>query len=202
MASNPTRQKGGRAGLPKQAPALAIVVDTREQAPYAFERFPVEIIRAGLSTGDYSLAGHQSRAAIERKSLDHLVGCLTVGRARFERELDRGRALDLFTVVVEASMEDVARHRYTGRMDPHAALQSILAFQVRYDVPFVWAGNRAGAEYVTYWTLQKYARELRGGRLKPRPWRNWWGWGGVEPPRVGESRVTAYPNEGTRAQRR
>ena len=139
---------------------LTIVVDTREQAPYGFERFPcVEIIRAGLATGDYSLTGHEHRAAIERKSLVDLVGCLTVGRARFERELDRGRALDLFAVVVEASMEDVARGRYTSRMDPHAALQSVLAFQVRYAVPFVWAGSRAGAEYVTYWTLQKFLRE-------------------------------------------
>lgn len=139
---------------------MCIITDTREQAPYGFERFPgVEIIRAGLATGDYSLAGHESRAAIERKSLDDLVGWLTVGRDRFERELDRGRALALFAVVVEASMEDVARHRYTSRMDPHAALQSVLAFQVRYACPFIWAGSRAGAEYVTYWTLQKFLRE-------------------------------------------
>ena len=69
---------------------LAIVVDTREQAPYGFARFPaVEIVRAGLPTGDYSLTGHEVRAAIERKSLDDLLGCLTGGRDRFERELAR-----------------------------------------------------------------------------------------------------------------
>jgi hypothetical protein len=62
-------------------------------------------------------------------------------------------------------MEDVARHRYTSRMDPHAALQSILAFQVRYGCPFVFAGSRQGGEYVTFWTLQKYAREAET-RLK------------------------------------
>lgn len=140
-------------------PPLSIVVDTREQAPYGFERFPVEIVRAGLPTGDYSLSGQESRAAIERKNLDDLIGCLTVGRDRFERELDRARSLACFAVVVEASMEDVARHRYTSRMAPHSALQSILAFQVRYGVPFVWAGSRRGGEYVTYWMLQKYARE-------------------------------------------
>jgi len=138
-----------------------IVVDTREQAPYSFEHFPlVETLRGTLPTGDYSLAGYERHAAIERKSLDDLIGCLTVGRDRFERELDRARSLECFAVVVEASMEDVSRHRYTSRMDPHAALQSILAFQVRYGVPFVWAGSRRGGEYVTYWTLQKYAREV------------------------------------------
>ncbi|MFZ5426790.1 MAG: ERCC4 domain-containing protein [Thermodesulfobacteriota bacterium] len=144
----------------EQAPPLAVVVDTREQAPYGFERFPAEIVRAGLPTGDYSLAGHESRAAIERKNLDDLLGCLTVGRDRFERELDRARSLECFAVVVEASMEDVARHRYTSRMAPHSALQSILAFQVRYGVPFVWASSRSGGEYVTFWMLQKYAREV------------------------------------------
>lgn len=147
------------AGRSNQAPALSIIVDTREQAPYGFERFPVEVIRAGLPTGDYSLPEHEARAAIERKSLDDLIGCLTVGRARFERELARARALACFAVVIEASMEDVARHRYTSRMEPHAALQSILAFQVRYGVPFVWAGSRSGGEYVTYWMLQKFQRE-------------------------------------------
>ncbi len=139
---------------------LSIVVDTREQAPYGFARFPgVEVIRAGLATGDYACGGLEDKAAVERKSLDDLVGCLTVGRDRFERELDRSRSLACFAVVVEASMEDIARHRYTSRMSPHAALQSILAFQVRYRVPFVFAGNRRGGEYVTHWMLQKFRRE-------------------------------------------
>ncbi|KAF0235302.1 MAG: ERCC4 domain-containing [Desulfovibrionaceae bacterium] len=146
--------------MPAPDSPLTIIVDTREQAPYAFERFQAESVRAGLPTGDYSLPGHERHAAIERKSLDDLIGCLAVGRDRFERELARGRSMDLFAVVVEASMEDVARHRYTSRMDPHAALQSILAFQVRYACPFVFAGSRAGGEYITYWTLQKYVREV------------------------------------------
>lgn len=141
-------------------PPLAIVVDTREQAPYGFDRFPgVEIIRAGLKTGDYSIQGFEHRIALERKSLSDLVGSLSTGRDRFERELDRARALACFAVVVEASMEDVARHRYTSRMTPHAALQSVLAFQVRYGCPFVWAGSRRGGEYVTFWMLQKFHRE-------------------------------------------
>ena len=162
MGGISTRKNGQKRGVHEQpeTPALSIVCDTREQRPYDFARFGAAVERGILATGDYSLTGHEHRAAIERKSLDDLVGCLTVGRARFERELDRARALALFAVVVEASMEDVARGRYTSRMKPHAALQSILAFQVRYAVPFVWAGSRAGAEYVTYWTLQKYAREV------------------------------------------
>lgn len=45
-------------------------------------------------------------------------------------------------------------------MKAQAALQSVFAFQVRYRVPFVWAGNRAGAEYVTFSLLEKYLSEI------------------------------------------
>ena len=46
-----------------------------------------------------------------------------------------------------------------------AALQTILTFQVRYRVSFVWAGNRAGAEYIVHGLLSKYLREI-GERFK------------------------------------
>ncbi|WP_243363054.1 ERCC4 domain-containing protein [Fundidesulfovibrio terrae] len=142
---------------------LRIVVDTREQHPYAFEKYPeAEIIRHGLKTGDYSLAGYEDRMALERKSLDDLIGCLTTGRDRFERELERARALDLFAVIVEASVEDVKRGRYRSKLNPHAALQSVIAFQVRYGTSFVWAGSRAGGEYMAYGLLEKYRREKEG----------------------------------------
>ncbi len=102
MGAFPTCKKGGKIAPLEQpdAPALSIVYDTREQRPYDFACFGTEVERGTLATGDYSLTGHEQRAAIERKSLDDLVGCLTVGRARFERELDRGRTLNLFAVVV------------------------------------------------------------------------------------------------------
>ena len=140
---------------------MRVIVDSREQTPFTFARWPdVEIIRAGLPTGDYSLPGLEGCVALERKSLDDLVGCLTTGRERFERELARAAGLDVFAVIVEASMEDMARGRYRSKMKPHAALQSVLAFQVRYRAPFLWAGSREGAEYACYSMLEKYRREI------------------------------------------
>jgi DNA excision repair protein ERCC-4 len=61
---------------------------------------------------------------------------------------------------VEAPLSAVSQGRYRSEMKAHAALQSILTFQVRYRVAFVWAGNRAGAEYVTHGLLSKYLREI------------------------------------------
>ncbi len=121
----------------------------------------METERAALPTGDYSLPGFEDRAAIERKSIDDLVGCLkSDNRDRFERELARARHYELFAVVVEATLEDVSKGRYRSEMKPHAALQSIFAFQVRYQVPFLFCGSRAGAEYTTYSLLTKYLQEI------------------------------------------
>jgi ERCC4-type nuclease len=139
---------------------MRLIADTREQAPYSFSGYQVEVVRAALPSGDYSLVGFETRAAIERKTLDDLVGCLTRGRERFERELVRLRPYECKAVVVEASWQDIARGRFRSKMEPHAALQSILTFQVRHGVPFTFAGSRSGGEYCTFWLLSKYLREI------------------------------------------
>jgi len=145
---------------------VRILIDTREQQPFSFTRYEVATEPATLPVGDYSLPGFEDRVAIERKSLNDLIGCLMgENRDRFERELYRGRHFDLFAVVVEATLADVSQARYRSKMKPQAALQSIITFQVRYRVPFIWAGNRGGAEYVTYSMLSKYLREI-GERYK------------------------------------
>lgn len=141
---------------------MKILTDTREQRPYDFSRFDVECVPTTLPAGDYSLPGFEDQAAVERKSLDDLVGCLMGGnRDRFERELAKLRFYDLAAVVVEASLLDVSRANYRSNMNSHAALQSILAFQVRYRVPLVWAGSRTAGEYITYSLLEKYLQEQR-----------------------------------------
>jgi ERCC4-type nuclease len=145
---------------------MRILIDTREQQPFSFTRYEVATEPATLPVGDYSLPGFEDRVAVERKALEDLISCLMgSNRDRFERELYRGRHYDLFAVVVEATLSDVLRGHYRSGMKAHAALQSIIAFQVRYRVPFVWAGNRKGAEYITYSLLSKYLREI-GERFK------------------------------------
>ena len=139
---------------------ISIIIDTREQHPYLFDAWKANTSVAGLPAGDYSLPGFEDRAAVERKSLDDLVGCLMgKDRERFERELARGRAYELFAVVIEANLQDIARGVYTSNMKPEAALQSITAFYIRYGVPFLFCGHRAGGEYMTYSLFAKYLYE-------------------------------------------
>ena len=140
---------------------MRIIVDSREQRPFPFAKYEAEAERATLPTADYSLPGFEDRVGIERKELGDLISCLMgANRERFERELRRLSAYDLKAVVVEASMRDVADGLYRSEMKPHAVLQSIFAFQVRYGVPFLFCGDRAGAEYTAFWLLAKFMREI------------------------------------------
>jgi len=145
---------------------VKLLVDTREQLAYSFERFDsvtTEVV--GLPVGDYSLSGFEDRISIERKTLEDLASCLGKGRKRFERELSKSRPYELFVVIVEANMEAIKLGQYRSQINPHSAMHSIVAFQVRYGTPFIWAGSREGGEYITFSLLQKYLREI-GERYK------------------------------------
>ena len=138
---------------------LQIVQDTREQCPFRFEGYPVEVTVATLEAGDYSIRGFERRVAVERKELGDLVSCLGIGRPRFERELARLRGFDSAAVVVEAPAVDLRAGRYQSKLDSGAAWQSILAFAERYRIPFFFCHDRRDAEQVTFDLLRHYARD-------------------------------------------
>ena len=120
---------------------MKIVVDTREQRPFDFKRYKIEVRRDTLSVGDYSIVGFEDRVSIERKELGDLINCLMgSNRARFERELQKLRFFEMKAVVVESYLVDIAQGRYRSEMRPHAALQSISAFYgaLSSPVPFLW----------------------------------------------------------------
>lgn len=145
-------------------PKIILIQDSREQAPLDFSRWPeVTVEVAGLPSGDYALKGLETRAAIERKSIDDLAGSLTAGRERFEAELTRARGYDLFAIVAECTMQDVAQHRYRSRALPHALLQSLFACQTRFGISTIWAGSPQGAAYAVHSLLSKYLAEARKG---------------------------------------
>lgn len=80
---------------------MKIICDTKEQCHFAFSgpRYEgVEAVPGSLGVGDYSLEGLADKVAVERKELSDLVQCLGRERERFERELQRGMALDAFAV--------------------------------------------------------------------------------------------------------
>ena len=139
-----------------------IVVDTREQRQFRFG--PAWVTRKGtLHTGDYSIEGLTGEVAIERKSLNDLVQCCSVGRRRFKTELQRLAIFPCRAVVIEAEMRDVIEGRYYGGILPQSVVGSICSWMTRFGVPFVFAGEFAADVclrfLITYWDRRQ--REIR-----------------------------------------
>lgn len=137
-----------------------IIIDTREP-PHTAWVFSdaVTTERAMLDAGDYSVRGLTANVAIERKSLDDLVGSITAGRERFMACCDRLSRLDFAAVVVEASVEDVLAKLYRSRTKPQSVIGTMIAIHADYGVPTIWAGSRRNAANICE-------------RLLTRLWRN------------------------------
>lgn len=116
-----------------------------------------------LRSGDYSLFGYENRMAIERKTLSDAYSSIGAGRKRFERELERLSGMDYAAIVIEATLEDFLRAPAFSKMNPKAAVNSLLAWSVKYRVCVFFAGNRRYGKTLTYRLLEKfwkYKREM------------------------------------------
>ncbi len=162
------------------APAVAVapftvIIDTREQLPWAFDSVPADAHQGGaeagyvvvpkavgtLGAGDYSLAGYETRVAVERKSAADLLGTIGQGRERFERELARLAEFDFATVVVEAELSELKlnppRH---SQVQFKTITRSVQAWQQRY-LRVHWMflpGRRAGMLW-GYRVLERFHKE-------------------------------------------
>lgn len=151
---------------------MRIVIDSREQEPFSFEGYPVEIERGTLTTGDYSVPGFEDRVAVERKSLGDLLGCLTHDRERFTRELERLRGYESTVVVVEAPFDALADGRYRSRMKPASAVQSVISIVQAYRMPFWFAGDRRSAERFVFDFLRHFCRHTEARFAAVCRWRS------------------------------
>lgn len=135
-------------------PEFVVAVDTREQKPYRFPRSEVKT----LPTGDYSIVGLEDQVAVERKSKEDAYSSLGQGRARFERELERLSAFDYAAIVVETTLPDFLKAPVFSQMNPKAAMNSILAWSVKYRVCVFFGGDRRHGNALTCRLLEKYWR--------------------------------------------
>jgi hypothetical protein len=96
---------------------LHIVIDTREQSPWAWAPSDATTEIKALVAGDYALRedcervrGRQAlavRFSIERKSLDDFLGTISTGYERFQRELVRMESFPARVIIVEGNFADV-----------------------------------------------------------------------------------------------
>jgi len=141
---------------------FTIAVDTREQAPYAFEG----AVTKTLPSGDYSIVGLEDRVTVERKSKVDAYGSLGHGRGRFRREFERLSKFDYAAVVIEDTVQGFLQRPAHSKMNPRAAIATLLAWSVRYRVPVFFAGDRDHARALTQKLLQMYWRYRGEGRVE------------------------------------
>lgn len=135
-----------------------VVVDNREKMPLPIRR--LQTVRGTLQTGDYSAQGAEHLISIERKSLPDAVQSCIHERARFEAELHRLRGFHFARLLIIGRRDDLVAGRYRSKVNPKSILNSLHAFEARYNVPAVWADTpAAGASLVECWVFW-YVREV------------------------------------------
>jgi DNA excision repair protein ERCC-4 len=145
--------------LGELADAKAVIIfDSREQAPLSFTRLMA--VRGTLYSGDYSIRGLEDLFAVERKSIDDMVGCCVgENRERFERELHRLRGFRFKRLVIIGSRTLIELQRYRSRIAPSAVLGTLSAFEVRFDLPIVYCADpKAAALQIESWAYY-FSRE-------------------------------------------
>ena len=124
---------------------IAVIVDTREQEPYAFDPKRVIVTRKALLAGDYSIEGCEDSVAVERKTLEDFVSTVIRSRKRFKKELQRLSGYEFVCIVVEADLSDILGGRYRSGANPNAVLGALLSIIVDFGVPVFFCSDRQAA---------------------------------------------------------
>lgn len=143
-----------------------IVIDTREQQPWAFD---CPTVRRTLDAGDYSVDGLETVVAVERKSLKDFASTVIHDFGRFGAELERLARLDAACVVVEADLDAVLRGQAAANLRgvaPGSLLGAGVHIGLRYGVPVFWCGGRAAGRAFADAFLRMFVR-LRHERTHP-----------------------------------
>lgn len=137
---------------------MVILIDSREQRPLTFPK-ELEVRRASLKTGDYTLEGFEDVVCVERKgSVVEFAGNLMnrTDSARFRRELDRMQHFQYKYVILEFQFCDMVRYPWTAdiplpikkriaRGNKSAyLLKCYIQLLMDYpDIPFIFVGTEA-----------------------------------------------------------
>ncbi len=160
---------------------LRIVIDTREQSPWAWEPCDAICEVHGLASGDYALyqdcepvRGRDSyavRFAIERKSLEDFLGTISTGWDRFQRELDRMAGFPARVVIVEGDFKHVCFSGDVGCVSPpphnHPMLTPLFVARrvselTMAGVSVLFAGDAALASGLAYRVFRRRIETFEG----------------------------------------
>lgn len=173
--------KRNGSSITRQIPKPVVLVDTREQSPFDFSRFPNWIAdqkKQKLSAGDYSVEGMGDLLIIERKSLSDLITTLMQQRSRFFKQCEKMTRYRWRALFVEASYEDIKSPYgdYT-QAHPNAVSGTLDALEAKFGIPVIYTSQHQAlaeekaaswlSKHFTYWYLESngMGRVLQEGDL-------------------------------------
>ena len=129
---------------------LTIICDTREQKPLKF--LGHNIINTRLNFGDYSVLGRENILAIERKSLQDLIGSAISGYERFYKEFQRVKDAGAYLVVViEENLNTCLNYdlipyiRKYSKISPGVLFHNIRELIQNFPCQFIFCAGRKDA---------------------------------------------------------
>ena len=141
---------------------VVALIDSREQLQ--LDLSPLRTEQATLPTGDYSLKGLEHVVAIERKSLDDLLGVTGRDISRFDREVQRLLAYPVRVLLVEATWAQIELGQWWGKITPEQVIGSLLGWTAAgLSVHLCGDHQRAGkhAARLLFTVAKRRYRELR-----------------------------------------
>lgn len=133
-------------------------MDTREQTPFDFSRFPgwfARVEKKALNVGDYSIAGLEDICAVERKDLADLIHSFTVDRPAFISRLRFMSSFPHRLLVISAALSQVKSPYAHSNTDPNRILQSLIAVLAGLNISFLCTETHAlGEEVVASYLFQ------------------------------------------------
>lgn len=149
-----------RGGTELRTPRPVVLIDSREQNPFSFERFRSwfgGIERQTLRVGDYSVASLEDYCAVERKDLSDLVQSFTIERSQFIKRLREMKQFPQRLLVITAALSQVKSPYPYSRASPNRITQSLIATLAGLQVPFLCVDtHELGEEIVASYLYQVF----------------------------------------------
>jgi len=133
---------------------FTVLQDTREQKSPLLSRLPsgLCIMSTCLPVGDYSIQGHESRFAIERKQLSDFCTYVGVERDKTVIKMEKMAEMEWAGLVVEVDEDKLIRPQEFSKIAPETIRQALVSFEVRYGIHLYLNSDR---DAVARWMIDR-----------------------------------------------
>lgn len=139
-----------------------VIVDTREQQPWEFER--TAVANRKLDTGDYSVEGYENLLCIERKkSVSEIANNIT--ESRFKDVISRMSQYKYSFLICEFDLEDIYRYPIGSNVPKRMwdkikitsgfIMKNLLEIQLKHNIHVVFCGDPSNATKMALSLMKK-----------------------------------------------